>query len=422
MIPRRLAGCVLALAIAACGKKDSAAQQRAAQGDRVIPVSVAKVEQKDFPVFLDGLGTVTAFRAVTVRSQVDGRLDAVLFREGQEVKKGQVLVQIDPRPFQIQLHQGEGALARDQAQLVGAQRNLARFEDLAKRKLIAQQQADDQRALVGQFEGAVRIDRAAIETAKLNLAYARITSPIDGIAGIRNVDPGNLIHANDANGIVTIAQLDPIAVIFTLPQDVLTQVAGQLRQGAMEVRILSRDGGAELGRGTLEVIDNAINATTATLRLKAVLSNPQRLLWPNQFVKARLLLTTRQGAMVMPAAAGQRGPDGSFVYVVQGDSTVQPHPIQIELQQGGEAIVGKGVNVGDAVVTEGQNQLRPGRKVRARQPGQGRAGGQPPPRAGTMPAATGQQQGPQQPRRGSPGAFRSRSSGVRSPPRSSPSA
>src|SRR5205823_13540134 len=285
MIPRRLAGCVLALAIAACGKKDSAAQQRAAQGDRVIPVSVAKVQQKDFPVFLDGLGTVTAYRTVTVRSQVDGRLDSVVFREGQEVKKGEVLAQIDPRPFQIQLHQGEGALARDQAQLVGAQRNLARFEDLAKRKLIAQQQADDQRALVGQFEGAVRIDRAAIETAKLNLAYARITSPIDGIAGIRNVDQGNLVHASDATGIVTVAQLDPIAVIFTLPQDVLPQIAGELRQGSLEVRILARDASAELGRGKLEVIDNAINATTAMLRLKAVLANPEHTLWPNQFVK-----------------------------------------------------------------------------------------------------------------------------------------
>jgi multidrug efflux system membrane fusion protein len=404
MTARRLTGCVLALGIAACGKKQDAAQQRAGQqGDRVIPVSVTKVEQKDFPVFLDGLGTVTAYKTVTVRSQVDGRLDAVVFREGQEVKKGEVLAQIDPRPFQIQLHQGEGALARDQAQLVGAQHNLARFEDLAKRKLIAQQQADDQRALVGQFEGAVRIDRAAIETARLNLAYARITSPIDGIAGIRNVDPGNLVHANDTTGIVTIAQLDPIAVIFTLPQDVLTQVSGQLRQGALEVRILARDGGAEMGRGRLEVIDNAINATTATLRLKAVLSNPQHGLWPNQFVKARLLLTTRQGAIVMPAAAVQRGPEGSFAYVVQGDSTVQPRPVQIELQQGDDAVVGKGVNVGDTVVTEGQNQLRPGSKVAARQPAQGRDGGQPPPREGTMPAASGQQQPQQQqPRRGSP--------------------
>src|SRR5207248_6551955 len=232
MLPRRLAGCVLALAIAACGKKDSAAQQRAAQGDRVIPVSVAKIEQKDFPVFLDGLGTVTAYKMVTVRSQVDGRLDDVIFREGQEVKKGEVLAQIDPRPFQIQLHQGEGALARDQAQLVGAQRNLARFEDLAKRKLIAQQQADDQRALVGQFEGAVRIDRAAIETAKLNLAYARITSPIDGITGIRAVDPGNVVHLTDTNGIVTLTQLDPIAVLFTLPQDQLPQVAQAMQAGS----------------------------------------------------------------------------------------------------------------------------------------------------------------------------------------------
>jgi membrane fusion protein, multidrug efflux system len=399
MNARRIAALLLALA-AACGHKDEAAQRAAQAGERVIPVSVAKVQQKDFPVFLDGLGTVTAYKTVTVRSQVDGRLDEVLFREGQEVKKGDVLAQIDPRPFQIQLHQGEGALARDQAQLLAAKKNLARFEDLSKRKLIAVQQADDQRAVVGQFEGTVRIDRAAIETAKLNLVYARITSPIDGIAGIRNVDPGNLVHANDATGIVTVAQLDPIAVIFTLPQDILPQLAGEFRQGSLEVRVLARDGNAELGRGKLEVIDNAINPTTATLRLKAVLANPQHALWPNQFVKARLLLNTRAGAIVMPLAAVQRGPDGAFAYVVQNDQTVQPRPVQIDLQQGEEAVVGKGVNVGDTVVTEGQNQLRPGSKVAARQPGQGRDGGQPPPREGSMPAANGQQQG--QPRRGSP--------------------
>jgi len=395
----RIAALLLALA-AACGHKDEAAQRAAQAADRAIPVSVAKVQQKDFPVFLDGLGTVTAFKTVTVRSQVDGRLDEVLFREGQDVKKGEVLAQIDPRPFEIQLHQGEGALARDQAQLVAAKKNLVRFEDLAKRKLIAVQQADDQRAVVGQFEGAVRIDRATIETARLNLTYARIVSPLDGIVGIRNVDPGNLVHANDTIGIVTVAQLDPIAIIFTLPQDVLTQLAMEFRQGALEVRVLARDGNAELGRGKLEVIDNAINPSTATLRLKAVLPNPQHVLWPNQFVKARLLLTTRTGAIVMPLAAVQRGPDGAFAYVVQNDQTVQPRPVQIDLQQGEEAVVGKGVNVGDTVVTEGQSQLRPGSKVAARQPGQGRDGGQPPPREGTMPAANGQQQG--QPRRGSP--------------------
>jgi multidrug efflux system membrane fusion protein len=399
MSARRIAALLVALA-AACGHKDEAAQRAAQAAERVIPVSVAKVQQKDFPVFLDGLGTVTAFKTVTVRSQVDGRLDEVLFREGQDMKKGEVLAQIDPRPFEIQLHQGEGALARDRAQLVAAKKNLARFEDLAKRKLIAVQQADDQRAVVGQFEGVVRIDQAAIETARLNLTYARITSPIDGIAGIRNVDPGNLVHASDTTGIVTVAQLDPIAVIFTLPQDVLPQLAGEFRQGALEVRVLARDGNAELGRGKLEVIDNAINATTGTLRLKAVLPNPQHSLWPNQFVKARLLLTTRAGAVVMPLAAVQRGPDGAFAYVVQNDQTVQPRPVQIDLQQGEEAVVGKGVNVGDTVVTEGQSQLRPGSKVAARQPGQGRDGGQPPPREGTMPAANGQQQA--QPRRGSP--------------------
>src|SRR4051812_1307925 len=337
IVARNAALCAL-LFLGACTRKDEAAQRAAQQGDRVIPVSVAKVQQKDFPVFLDGLGTVTAYRTVTVRSQVDGRLDEVLFREGQDVKKGDVLAQIDPRPFQIQLHQGEGALARDQAQLVAAKKNLARFEELARQKLISQAQADDQRAVVGASEGAVRIDRATIETAQLNLNYARITSPIDGIAGIRNVDPGNLVHANDATGIVTVAQLDPIAVIFTLPQDVLPQVASQFGRG-LEVRILARDGNAELGRGKLEVIDNAINPTTATLRLKAVLPNPQHALWPNQFVKARLLLTTKPAAIVLPAAALQRGPDGVFAYVVQGDQTVQPHPLQIDLQQGEEAVV-----------------------------------------------------------------------------------
>jgi multidrug efflux system membrane fusion protein len=398
MKARTFAGLAL-FALCACGRKDQAAQ-RAGQGDRVIPVSVAKVQQRDFPVYLDGLGTVTAYKSVTVRSQVDGRLDQVLFREGQPVKKGDVLAQIDPRPFEIQLHQAEGALARDEAQLAGAKRNLQRFEELTKKKLIAIQQADDQRALVGGSEGAVRIDKAAIESAKLNLAYARITSPLDGIAGIRNVDPGNIIHASDANGIVLLAQLDPIAVIFTLPQDVLTQVAGELRQGAMDVYVLARDGNTELGRGKLEVIDNAINATTATLRLKAVLPNPAHTLWPNQFVKARLLLNTRTGATVLPVSAVQRGPDGTFAYVVQGDQTVQPRPVQIDLQQGEDAIVSKGVAAGDTVVTEGQNQLRPGSKIAARQPAE-KQGAPPRAREGAMPAAQGQQP-PQPPRRGSP--------------------
>jgi membrane fusion protein, multidrug efflux system len=387
---------VLALAGVACGRKDEAAQRAAQAGDRVIPVSVAKVQQRDYPIFLDGLGSVTAYKTVTVRSQVDGRLDQVLFREGQPVKQGELLAQIDPRPFQIQLHQAEGALARDEAQLTAAKRDLARYEDLAQRKLIAPQQADDQRATVGASEGAVRMDRAAIESARLNLAYARITSPIDGIAGIRNVDQGNILRASDANGIVIIAQLDPIAVIFTVPQDVLPQVAGQLQQGALEVRVLSRDGNAELGRGKLEVIDNVINPNTATLRLKALLANPRHTLWPNQFVKARLLLTTRQGAVVMPASAAQRGPDGTFVYLVQADQTVQPRPVQIDLQQGEEAVVSKGVSPGDTVVIEGQNQLRPGSKVAPRPASDAkRDGGTPPPREGTMPAADGQRRGSQ---------------------------
>ena len=348
---------------------------RGGAGDRVTPVSAASVEKKDVAIHLDGLGTVTAYKTVTIRAQVDGRLDQVLFREGQNVRRGDLIAQIDPRPFLIQLHQAEGARARDEAQLEASRRDLKRYEDLVRRKLIAPQQADDQKGSVGQLEGAVRIDEAQIEAARLNLAYARITSPIDGVAGIRAVDQGNFIRASDPNGIVVLAQLDPIAVIFTLSQDELPRIAAMRRLGELSVEIYGRDGSALLGRGKLEVIDNAINAATATLRLKAVLPNPQRALWPNQFVKARLLLTVRHDAVVIPAEALQRGPDGTFVYVVAADQTAQPRPVTVELQQGDEAILGAGVTPGETLVVEGQNQLRPGSKVQARMGGAEKAPG-----------------------------------------------
>ncbi|HTO98836.1 MAG TPA: efflux RND transporter periplasmic adaptor subunit [Myxococcales bacterium] len=376
-------------------KKQAAVQRSQAQAAaRAIPVVAAPVQRRDVPIYLDGLGNVAAFYTVTVRTQVDGRLDQVLFREGQLVKKGELLARIDPRPFQNQLAQAQGALERDRAQLTGARLNLKRYQQLAEKKLNPQQAADDQLALVGQLEGAVAVDQAAIASAKLNLDYANIRSPIDGVTGVRVVDPGNVVHAADANGLVVITQLDPITVLFSLSQDELPRVMQELQRGSIAVEAWSRDGAQKLADGQLALVDNQINAATATLRLKAVFPNPQRLLWPNQFVKARLLLTTRKDALVVPATVPQRGPEGTFAYVIQSDQTVQPRNIEVEHTEGDLAVVGKGLNEGEQVVVDGQNQLRAGSKVAARQAGQpGRA-----PREGEGPKADAPraQKGPRQ--------------------------
>ena len=385
----------MALFVAAACSRGAPDKAPGAGGrDRVAPVSTAVVQKKDVAIHLDGLGTVTANKTVTIRAQVDGRLDQVLFREGQAVHRGDVLAQLDARPFLIQLHQAQGAKARDEAQLEASRRDLKRYDGLVERKLIAPQQADDQKGSVGQLEGAVRIDEAQIETARLNLSYARITSPIDGVAGIRGVDQGNYVRASDPNGIVVLTQLDPIAVIFTLSQDELPRIAAMRQRGELSVEVYGRDGNALLGRGRLEVIDNAINAATATLRLKAILPNPQRSLWPNQFVKTRLLLTVRRDATVIPSEALQRGPDGTFVYVVNADQTAQPRPVTVDLQQGEEALVASGVAPGEVIVTEGQNQLKPGSKVQARQA---------PPAKGGSPAEPGRRARGEAPADGAPG-------------------
>jgi multidrug efflux system membrane fusion protein len=376
-------------------KKQAAAQRDQAQAAaRAVPVVATSVQKRDVPIYLDGLGNVSAFKTVTVRSQVDGRLEKVLFREGQQVREGELLAQIDPRPFQNQLAQAQGALARDQAQLNAAKVNLERYRLLAAKKLIAPQQADDQAATVGQLEGAVQVDRATISVARLNLDYASIRSPIEGVTGVRIVDPGNLVRASDATGLVVLTQLDPISVLFSLPQDELPRVMQELQRGALTVEAWSRDGAQKLATGQLALVDNQINAATATLRLKAVFPNPQRLLWPNQFVKARLLLTTRRDALVVPSTVPQRGPEGTFAYLIQQDQTVQPRNIEVEHMEGDIAIVAKGLNEGEQVVVDGQNQLRAGSKVIPRQAGQpGRA-----PREGEGPRADSPrtQRGPRQ--------------------------
>jgi multidrug efflux system membrane fusion protein len=359
-------------ALAVRSRKQATASATAAAAsaatNRVIPVITARVAQRDVPVWLEGLGSVAAFYTVTVKTQVDGRIDKVLFTEGQHVNKGDVLIQIDPRPFAIQLESAQAALARDQAGLKNARLNLDRFKTLSQQQLIAVQQFTDQQSSVDQLDAQIHSDRAQIDSSQLNLDYARIKSPIDGVTGVRLVDPGNLVHVADASGVVVVTQLDPIAVLFTLAEDDLPKVAQYQAQGPLVVEAMSRDGARKLATGKLELVDNQINQNTATIRLKAIFPNPQHTLWPNQFVKARLQLTVRQGALVIPAVAVQRGPQGTFVYVVGAGDNVALRPVVVDTLEGDLALLGKGLAPGEVVVTEGQNQLRPGAKVAVRAP------------------------------------------------------
>jgi len=342
---------------------------------RTIPVLTTRVAQRDVPLWLEGLGNVSAYYTVTVRPLVDGPLLKVQFTEGQHVKKGDLLAQIDPRPFNIQLESAEAAFARDSANLKNARLNLERYKTLAQQNLIAVQQLTDQQASVDQLDSQVRADQAQIDTAKLNLNYARITSPIDGVTGVRLVDPGNVVHASDTGGLVVVTQLDPIAVFFTLPEDDLPAIHEAMASESPMVEALSRDGDQPLSAGKLSVIDNEINQQTATVRLKAIFDNPQQRLWPNQFVKARLRLTTRKNVLVVPAAVVQRGPQGTFAYVIGADSTAVVRPIQVEATQGDTTIIASGLSAGEQVVVEGQAQLRPGARVAAKAAADSPSGG-----------------------------------------------
>ncbi len=346
-------------------------QAPAKSGDRVVPVQLATVAEKDFPIWLEGLGTVTAFQQVTVRPQVDGRLDKVLFTEGKVVKAGEVIAQIDPRPFMVQLHTAQGALARDRAQFLIAKKNHERYQGLQQQKLVAQQQVDEYAGQVAQFEGAVKIDLAAVEQAQLQLDYAQVKSPLTGTTGVRLIDAGNLVKAADPTGLVVITAIDPAAVLFTIPQDRLGGVSAALAKGEVPVEVWNRDGSALLGAGKLAVLDNVINQATATLRLKALVPNPDRKLWPNAFVKARMLVETKAGALVIPAVAIQRGPQGAYVYVVGDDKTAQLRNIEVGTIVSESATVSRGLVAGERVVVEGASQLRPGGKVAPIEPQRG---------------------------------------------------
>ena len=330
----------------------------------MVPVGVATAQRRDVPVYLKGLGNVTASNTVSVKSRVDGQLSQVNFREGQNVNKGDLLAVIDPRPFQVALDQAQANLYRDQAQLKDAQLNYERFKSfLDESGAISRQQVDTQKASADQLEGAVRADQAQIDNAKLNLVYSHITSPINGRIGLRLVDVGNMVHAADTNPLLVITQLQPIAVIFTLPEENLPTVAKHMRQGPLAVEAYNSDDQTKLATGTLLTIDNQIDQTTGTGRLKAMFSNQDNVLWPNQFVNVRLLLETHKGSTVIPSAAIQNGPQGSYVFVVKPDKTVEVRPVTVSFTQNNVASIASGLNPGDVVVMDGQDKLQGGSKV-----------------------------------------------------------
>ena len=343
-----------------------AAASGAAKAERKPNVRVLKLAPQPFAVVLEGLGTVTPLATVTVRSQVDGPLLSVAYKEGGAVTRGQLLAEIDPRPYRIKLAQARASAARDQAQLKNAQLDLSRYESLREQKLIAPQQLDAQRSMVDQLTATLAADQANVDEAALQLEYTRIVSPIDGVAGIRQVDPGNLVHAGDQGGIVVLTQLDPIAVVFTLPQDELPKLSAAMAGGECKVSAVSRAGDQVLAEGTLRVIDNQINTQTASVRLKAQFDNAERKLWPNQFVRARIEVSRQGDALVLPAPAIQQGPQGSYVYVLTDGDVAQMRPVQVALLQGEQALIGRGVSPGERVVVQGQEQLKPNTQVSAR--------------------------------------------------------
>jgi multidrug efflux system membrane fusion protein len=326
-----------------------------------MPVGVATVRIGDIGIDLDALGTATPLRTVAVRSQVNGLLQSVNFKEGQEVKQGDVLAQVDPRPFEASLLQAQGTLARDQALLANARADLKRYQDVAPQGLIPEQTVATQKALVAQYEGTLKSDQGQIDTAKLNLGYARIVAPIDGRVGLRAVDAGNTITTSDT--LVTITQLKPIDVLFTIPEDNLPELLKRMSGGSLKVDALSRDKTTEVGSGTLASLDNQIDTSTGTVKAKAEFANADESLFPNQFVNVRVRLTTLTGATIIPSAALQRGGDGMYVFVVNADRTVTQRKVKTGPSQGQDIAVTEGLKPGDVVVTDGTDNLRDGSRV-----------------------------------------------------------
>lgn len=335
--------------------------------DGPVPVAIGAVTRRDVPIFLDGLGTVQAFNTVTVRPQVSGQLVSVAFDEGQEVKKGELLAQIDPRSFDAQLQQAQAQKAQAEAQLNTARRDLQRFRELVGDGYVSKQQLDTQAQTVAQLEAAVKASEAAVQNARISQGFARITAPISGITGLRLVDVGNLVDAGTSGGLVVVTQIRPISVVFTLPEQSLGDIRAAGGQG-LPVLAYDRDNARKLARGELTVIDNQIDQSTGTIRLKATFANDDKALWPGQFVNMRLLVRTEANGLVIPANAVQRGPDGDFVYAVgkndKGEAIAEKRDIKVARNDNGMALVASGLNDGERIVTDGQYRLQPGSKIR----------------------------------------------------------
>ena len=358
---------LLGVVVLRTARAPAAAPARHPPESAAVPVTVATASRADLPVRLTALGSVAAFNTVTVRPRVDGQLMRVLFREGQFVTRGDLLAEIDPRPFQVQLEQAEGQLARDQAQLANAKVDLARYQTLLSEDSIARQNVDAQGATVAQLDAALKVDQAAIDSARLNLTYSRVTAPISGRVGLRLVDVGNVVSASSTSGLVVITQVEPITVVFTLPEDSLRTVLPRIRAGAsLPVDAFDRSGATRLATGSVVTVDNQIDQSTGTVRIKAVFDNRDHALFPSQFVNVQVLADTRRAQIVVPAAAVQQGPQGPFVYLVRdGKAVVQT--VSVETVEDERASIASGVNAGDVVVTEGVDRLREGSRLEVRQ-------------------------------------------------------
>jgi multidrug efflux system membrane fusion protein len=357
-------GVLLLLIVAVNRAADKPGQSgSSAAAPQAVRAETALAAKANVPVHLEGLGTVQAFYTVTITPRVDGELQSLGFTEGQTVKRGHVLARIDPRPYQAALDQAIATKDKDSAQLANARRDLERYVTLAPQEFTSKQTLETQRALVAQLEAQVAGDQAAIDNARTQVDYTTIVSPIDGRTGIRMVDPGNNLHAATGTGIVVVTQLQPISVIFTLPEEALLAVNEAMASGRLTVAAVSRDGKTALDTGVVGLVDNQIDQTTGTIRLKASFPNKDNRLWPGEFVNARVLLQTRQDVLTIPSAALQRGPNGVFAYVVKPDSTLEMRPLQVSNDNGAVAVVEKGLQEGERVTTSNQYRLQPGIRV-----------------------------------------------------------